>query len=199
MKKTVRQAYHHGDLRATLLRAALQLLDEQGPDGVLIREVARRAGVSHAAPANHFPDRRSLLTALATEQFDVLEKQVETVLQASEKKVADRIRRFADGVMDFGLTWPNRYRLLWRRDLLDLDDLKLNAVMDRIYNHLITELSRAENADSHDPHTAAIALWSLVHGYLSMRLDGMFEPRKDAVSGEARDRAIVSLLIHATK
>ncbi|MFC7657596.1 TetR/AcrR family transcriptional regulator [Pseudonocardia benzenivorans] len=59
--------YHHGNLRRALLDASAQLVGERGPAALSLREVARRAGVSHAAPAHHFTDRRGLLTALAAE------------------------------------------------------------------------------------------------------------------------------------
>lgn len=197
MNKPKRKTYHHGDLKAALLRAALELLDDRGPDGVLLREVARRAGVSHAAPANHFADRRSLLTAVAVELFEGLASQIASVLAEAGGKKNDRVRAFADTVMDFGLTSPNRYKLLWRRDLLDDTDQRLSEVMDRIYGLLISELASGMRNRSHDSHTAAIGLWSLVHGYVSMRIDGNFVMKKDSRSGEPRERATVSLMLQA--
>src|SRR5690242_20256319 len=62
-------SYHHGDLKAVILAQAAMLVAERGADGVSLRELARAAGVSHAAPAHHFTDRRGLFTALATEGF----------------------------------------------------------------------------------------------------------------------------------
>ena len=67
-----RTNYHHGDLRAVILTEAARLVAERGPDGVSLRELARSAGVSHAAPAHHFTDRRGLFTALATQGFLLL-------------------------------------------------------------------------------------------------------------------------------
>ncbi|PRC49917.1 TetR family transcriptional regulator, partial [Mycobacterium sp. ITM-2017-0098] len=60
-----RGSYHHGDLKAVILAQAAALVAERGADGVSLRELARAAGVSHAAPAHHFTDRRGLFTALA--------------------------------------------------------------------------------------------------------------------------------------
>ena len=60
-----RDTYHHGDLKAVILAEAAGLVAERGADGVSLRELARAAGVSHAAPAHHFTDRRGLFTALA--------------------------------------------------------------------------------------------------------------------------------------
>ena len=64
-----RDSYHHGDLKAAILAEAAALVADRGADGLSLRELARAAGVSHAAPAHHFTDRRGLFTALATEGF----------------------------------------------------------------------------------------------------------------------------------
>lgn len=69
---TESRAYHHGDLRRALLAAALEAIEEVGPTALSLRDLARRAGVSHAAPAHHFGDKAGLLTALAAQGFDLL-------------------------------------------------------------------------------------------------------------------------------
>lgn len=199
MKLKPSSTYHHGDLRVALLAAGLELLDEAGPDGVTIRAVARRAGVSHAAPANHFADRRRLLTALATDLFRRLGEQIAAALAKAPASTSVRVRVFADALLDFGLAAPNRYRLLWRRDLLDNEDAELSQAMDAIYERLVAELSSPPRRRPNDVHTYAIALWSLAHGYISMRIDSTFSARDDKVSGEPRERAIVGLLLRALK
>src|SRR5437763_14042822 len=71
-----RPTYHHGDLRAVILTEAARLVAERGADGVSLRELARGAGVSHAAPADHFTDRRGLFTSLATQGVGVVMEAV---------------------------------------------------------------------------------------------------------------------------
>ena len=90
-------AYHHGNLRAGLLDAALTILDAEGVDAVTIRAVARAAGVSHAAPANHFADRKALLTALAAGIFAALAGRIARKLAAAPGGRAARLRVFAAG------------------------------------------------------------------------------------------------------
>ncbi|HEV7962299.1 MAG TPA: helix-turn-helix domain-containing protein, partial [Actinoplanes sp.] len=68
----MKQTYHHGDLRRALLDAAAEVIEEQGPAALSLRDLARRAGVSHAAPTHHFGDKAGLLTALATEGYGLL-------------------------------------------------------------------------------------------------------------------------------
>ena len=73
-----KDTYHHGDLKAVILAKAAALVAERGADGISLRELARAAGVSHAAPAHHFTDRRGLFTALATEGFRLLAERSPT-------------------------------------------------------------------------------------------------------------------------
>lgn len=193
-EKKPNDSYHHGNLRTALVSAALALLDEEGVEAVTIRAVARRAGVTHAAPANHFRDRRALLTALATEIFSGLRKEIDRKLANAGPGLEARLRIFAQAVLRFGLAAPNRYRLIWRWDALDGSDPALSAAMDGIYDRLIAELS-AQGGARFDPHSRAIALWSMVHGYVSMRIEGNLLAGKDKVTGEPREAAIVSAML----
>lgn len=186
-----RKRYHHGNLKIALLDAALEILDVAGPDAVTIREVARQAGVSHAAPANHFKDRRTLLTELGSELFDQLSGKIERKIGSSGEVGTDRVRSFAVGLIEYGLQYPQRYRMLWRRDLVYSEDSQLVGIMDGIYDSLTAEISALALPSATDPHTVAIGLWSLAHGYVSMRLDGVFEAATDIASGRSRMDAII--------
>lgn len=187
-------AYHHGNLRAGLIEAALALLDEAGVEAVTIRAVARRAGVTHAAPANHFRDRKALLTALATGIFAKLAGRIAAKLAAARGGRAARLQVFADAVTGFALAHPHRYRLLWRRDSLDDGDAGLQQAMDAIYDRLVAELSE-DGASSVSADSRAVALWSMVHGYVALRLDGNFVALRDARTRAPRQAAIVTALI----
>ena len=85
------RTFHHGNLRQALLEAALDLLDAEGTAGVTIRAAAAKAGVSHAAPANHFKDRKALLTAVAKTQFELISERINSGLASRTK---DRARIF---------------------------------------------------------------------------------------------------------
>lgn len=185
--------FHHGDLKRVLFDVALARLDEHGAGGVTIRAVAKAAGVSHGAPVNHYKDRRALLTALAKAQFDVLLTEIDTRLAELHDDPGPRIEIFASAMMDFGFRYPHRYRLLWSADLIDHADAELLSVMDRIYDQLCTEFSKAMPGRNFDKDTYAVALWSMVHGYVDMRLSGMFEPSNDSISGAPRGEAIIHM------
>lgn len=190
---TPSKPFHHGDLKRVLFDAALALLDAHGPSGVTIRAVAKAAGVSHSAPVNHYKDRRALLTALARAQFDALLDAVDTQLAQLDNNPGPRIETFASAIMDFGFRYPQRYQLLWNANLIDHSDPELLSVMDKIYDMLCEEFSKAAPDRTFDKDTYAVALWSMIHGYVDMRLSGMFEPLNDSISGAPRGVAIIEL------
>src|SRR5215467_13486052 len=100
---TTSAAYHHGDLRRALLQEAGRILEKEPPEALSVREVARRAGVSHNAPYRHFPDRELLLVALAEEGFEML-----------ADALAKRPRReMGEAYVDFALARPQRFRLMF--------------------------------------------------------------------------------------
>jgi len=188
-------AYHHGNLRAELLNAAMDILDESGIEAVTIRQVARKAGVGHSAPANHFAGKRALLTQLAINIFVNLGDTIKKELHTAPKGLTEKITVFTDTLVKFGLGQPNRYRLMWRRDYLDNDNKELNSAMDVIYDELLATLATGRESRV-SVESKAIALWSMLQGYVSMRIDGNLEPKKDEVSGKDRQQAIVDVLLH---
>lgn len=187
--------FHHGNLKQALLDASLDILDGAGPDAITIREVARRAGVSHAAPVNHFKDRGALLTEVAVILFEELSGQIAETLARTSGSLRDRIKAFADGLIAYGLRNPNRYRMLWRRDLIDTQNARLAEVMDVIYDQLMIEISKTSDQKNFDDHTVAIGLWSMAHGYTALRLDGTFEAADDEVTGQPRQEAMLTAFI----
>ena len=186
--------YHHGNLRAELLKAAMGILDESGIEAVTIRQVARKAGVGHSAPANHFAGKRALLTQLAIDTFISLGDIIKSELQAAPHGISEKVQVFTDTLIEFGLCQPNRFRLLWRRDYLDNDNQELNRAMDVIYDELLATLTTGK-ACNVSVESKAIALWSMLQGYVTMRIDGNLEPKKDEVSGKDRQQAIVDVLL----
>jgi AcrR family transcriptional regulator len=197
MKSQKRSSFHHGNLREALLDAAFEILDETGPDAITIREVARRTGVSHAAPVNHFKDRTSLLTAVATKLFTELADAINHELEEADPVASKQAGAFAKALIAYGISNPHRYNLLWRRDLVDNSDPDLQTAMDSIYDELIAKIETSRKKPKYDQHTIAIALWSLAHGYVSMRSDGNFEPMKDLITGQNREDAMIDSVLAA--
>ena len=194
--KTVKnRAYHHGDLKLTLLSAARQILDRDGVDAVTVRAVAREADVAHSAPANHFKDRAALLTELAVGIFIELAAEFDGALAASGRTLEERLRAFGQAMFQYALRHPNRYRLLWRRDSLDGDDRRLHESGGAIYERLRNVLADRAPSTHASNDSAIIAAWSTVHGYVSLRLDAVLVAGIDETTGRAREDAILDVLI----
>jgi AcrR family transcriptional regulator len=157
--------YHHGDLRRAILAAAVESIERGGVDALSLRALARRAGVSHAAPAHHFGDRSGLLTALAAEGFGRLADQLDETLALTGS--------FLDvGVayVRFAVENPAPFAVMFRPELLRDGDPTLAAARTRAWEALAGGVQTA--APGADAARAAIAAWSLVHGLATLYLGG---------------------------
>ena len=187
--------YHHGNLREQILQTAFELLDLEGIDAVGIRKIARLLDVAHSAPANHFKNKQALLVALATESFRDLYSKI---VKASSKETENfrlAIHSFSNTILEYGLKYPNRYKLLWRREYTDDQNDEIGIVMEDIYTQLTAILSEQAKKKQVDVESQAIALWSLIHGYVLLRLDENLKVGYDEVTGIKRQIAIIDVLI----
>lgn len=112
-RRRTRRTYHHGDLRRALMDAATELLAAHGPHGVTLREAARRAGVSQAAPYRHFASKEALLAAVAEESFAALARVLAEGRDAGGRDAARRLRELAGAYLRFAAAHPSTYRLMW--------------------------------------------------------------------------------------
>lgn len=160
-------SYHHGRLRAQVLASAAEMIAADGTDSLSLRELARSAGVSHAAPAHHFGDRRGLFTALAAEGFALLGT-------ALEPSVADReFDRTAVAYVRFAVSHPGHFAVMFQADLLDADDPALEAARRRTAGLLRAGLDTVTDDDLEiDRDDARHAAWALVHGVATLWLAG---------------------------
>ena len=170
--------YHHGNLRRALLDGALAAVAEQGPAALSLREVARRAGVSHAAPMHHFRNKAGLLTAIAAEGWNLL---------ADALAAAQRDAGFGgQGVayVVFATTRPAYFAVMRAPDLVHSDDPALVAARERAGVQL-----RHGTGDGSGPDNSShqLAAWALVHGLASLLLEGTIHVDPgDSVEGLAR-------------
>ncbi|MHC3470632.1 TetR/AcrR family transcriptional regulator [Streptomyces sp. 7R007] len=165
--KPSNRPYHHGDLRRAVLSAALEVIAAEGPGALSLRDLARRAGVSHAAPAHHFKDRTGLLTAIAAEGFGLL---AATLAEAADLKDAGvRYVRFARA-------HPAHFQVMFTPGLLRADDLELTtarALAADALRHAVSAV-RAEDFGI-DSRLAGVAAWSLAHGFATLLLGSNLE------------------------
>ncbi|WP_328845131.1 TetR/AcrR family transcriptional regulator [Streptomyces sp. NBC_00258] len=163
-----RRAYHHGDLRRAIVAAALDVISAEGPSALSLRDLARRAGVSHAAPAHHFKDRTGLLTAIAAEGYGLL---AATLTEAADLKDAGvRYVRFAR-------EHPAHFQVMFTPELLRGNDLELTTARALAGERLRDAVSAVPpEGRGTDARLAGVAAWSLAHGFatllLSHNLDG---------------------------
>ena len=182
-----RTSYHHGNLRRSLLDSGLELLAERGVDGFTMREVARRAGVSHAAPYHHFPDRAALVRALVAESFDLLGSGLADADTAAGDDPMARIGAMGRAYVEFAIEHPNRYRLMFRTDLGPGGEVETATDADVSGGMAFATLMGAvqDAADGGllreglDPGGVAVAAWSSVHGLASLILEGALGVRPE--------------------
>ena len=190
----MKRGYRHGNLRSALVASGLELLDAQGLEAVTIRAVARAAGVSHAAPVNHFADRRALLTAIATDCLRELMQGIEACQQTAVT-ARDRIFALVDAFHAYGLANPNRYRLMWRQDMLDAADPALKSLTDGLFELVAASMQPFADPPGISAMSRIVAICSAIHGYVLFRIDGAFEGHEDEKSGEPRHRAVLEALL----
>lgn len=186
--EVARRGYHHGDLRVALLAAAESVIAERGVDGFSLRETARRAGVSPAAPAHHFGDARGLLTALAAEAF----RRFGDALEAADVGATrvERLRSQGRAYVAFALAERAKFDLMWRYTLLDDDNAEYRAATQRAFS-ILDGAARGPGAGQDGPFDAAlapaIAPWAMVHGFARLALDGAFGREPEAAEQAARN------------
>ena len=187
--------YHHGNLREQILKTAFKLLDDEGIEAVGVRKIARQLNVAHSAPANHFKNKQALLTSMATESFLHLVSTIHNAISQDTTQLSTAIHAFSAAIVSFALAYPNRYKLLWRREYADNTTDELNAAMKAIYSQLTDILKKYVQRKEVDIESQAIALWSLIHGYVLLRLDGNLTEGVDEITGIKRQEAIIDVLI----
>lgn len=173
-KKETRR-YHHGDLRQALLAAAEEELTEKGVEGFSLRGCAKRAGVSHAAPAHHFKDAPALLTALAAAGF---RRFVETQHRVQADVPPDpRAQMLAAGwgYVLFARENPALFKLIFTSDRTDFSHPELLQAAEAAYGDLVAgvEAIRAQSGGSDAPVIRDVAAtWSIVHGLADLLSSG---------------------------
>lgn len=173
------KSYHHGDLRRALLDAALEAIETNGLDGLSLRGIARRAGVSHAAPYHHFRDREALIAAVAEEGFGVLrDAMLERMAEATGPR--RRLQEAGVGYVFFALRQPAHFQVMFGPELADRSEHRfLQEAAEAAFGVLqeaIAECGAAGLLSARDPRLLALTAWSLVHGLAMLRLGGHLPP-----------------------
>jgi AcrR family transcriptional regulator len=195
MSDTADRRYHHGDLRRTVIETAMGMLLEDKGWQFTLREVARRAGVSHAAPYKHFPDKAALLAEMALLGFDKLRQVLTAAKPGRPRTLRDEFFAMARAYVRFGTSNPALYRLMFSAEAGKGADVHLNERALAAFGVVIELLERGQTEGAlrkRDLRGQATACWAQMHGITLLTIDGLLLPEK--VGPNALDNALVTLL-----
>ena len=195
------RSYHHGNLFSALLDAAEEELIERGVEGFSLRGVAKRAGVSHAAPAHHFGDANGLLTALAARGFEqFIQRQRDFRLRAPTDARA-QLAASGVGYVVFALEKPAIFRLMFSSDRPDFDDPGLQSVAESAFEELVEHV-RGVTEDQGSPKKDGAmmldvaAAWAVAHGLADLLVAGRLNTL-GSLAPRTRDRRLAAIIARA--
>ncbi len=176
------------DLRERVLRASVSLIEEEGLASLSMREVARRAGVSHQAPYHYFPDRESILAAVAARGFALLDEHL-TQARGEAVGASDALERAAIAYVKFACDYPAHFRIMFRPELVTLaNHHQADCCADTAFKHvpeMVIECMKAGFPESVGVDVMSTLLWSIAHGFACLLIDG---PLGEKVPSFARHR-----------
>jgi len=164
--------YHHGRLREALLEAAVAEIEAVGPARLSMREIARRAGVSHAAPAHHFGDKAGIFTAIATDGYRLMREATSQAAIGGNALLQGGI-----AYVGFALTHRAHFEVMFRPELHRTDDPELTAARDSAFDVMHRAVEAAlDGSDPGDIQGTTTAAWSVAHGFAVLWLNGNLPP-----------------------
>jgi AcrR family transcriptional regulator len=181
------KSYHHGDLRQALIDTGLTMLEEHGLEGLTLRKLAARVGVSHAAPEHHFPTLRHLMTAFAVEGFRLFAASMRAAMAAASDDPAEQLRAASRGYLAFATSHPHLFRLMFTASRLDWDDPAMaqpaNAAR-AVLEEISAPVAKRMKLDTPEGRAAVEQLvWSQIHGHAHLMIDGKLQ-REDGTGYE---------------
>ena len=169
-------SYHHGDLKNALIQAGVEILAKDGLRGLSLRKVAKRAGVSHAAPYAHFADKQALIAAISTEGFKQLHTQIEAVVSTQSNDPTNLLIETAWTYVQFALNEPDRFKLMFSSVLAKEKDYPdfVTASQDNFRQliEVVNICQQAEIVKSGPAELVAVSVWGAVHGLVMLLLEG---------------------------
>ena len=187
--------YHHGDLRRTIIETAQDMLREDKGWEFTLREIARRAGVSHAAPYKHFPDKSALLTELAKIGFDQMAAALNAAKPPAPRSLREEVMPVAETYVAFATQNPALYRLMFSAEEGRAVGVHLSASALGVFDVSLDLINRGQ-ADGvvrkRSIQGQATACWAMLHGIAMLTIDGLLLAEK---VGSKPLEAVVDTLI----
>ncbi|MFE7775106.1 TetR/AcrR family transcriptional regulator [Streptomyces sp. NPDC057445] len=170
---------HEAGLRARLIEAGVELVSSEGVHALSLREIARRAGVSHGAPRRYFPTHLELLSAIARQGFTELTDRAARTIGDGRADPRSQLTALGRAYLDYALTNRGMFELMFRHDLLESNHLGLRETSLPLFGVLVDLVARARSqhgASASDsaatPSVVAAALWANLHGIAQLWLWG---------------------------
>lgn len=172
-------AYHHGNLREELVSAALELIRATGAEGLTLRAVAKRLGVSQAAPYRHFPTKDALLAAVAVDGFETLQREIERLSRRAGPNVLARFQAVGLAYATFALKYPAHFKVMYGPHP---EEFRSGPVAEAgrkafvFYRETISACIAAGQSRNSDVNRIAFAAWAYVHGLIALYNGGQLPP-----------------------
>jgi AcrR family transcriptional regulator len=184
------QPYHHGDLRNALIQAGLELLAEGGAQKLDLRKVARRAGVSHAAPYRHFADKQALIAAINEEGFHWLAERIQSMLHEVPDEPFEQLLGVARAYVRFAQENPWLMREMFSGLTIERETFaNLQTASKTVYKLYAEVVRRGQESGKivdGDPAALAGVLWSVLHGLAMLIIENQMRPYADGPEGSER-------------
>jgi len=184
------KSYHHGDLRNALIQAGLELLAEGGVQELDLRKVARRAGVSHAAPYRHFADKQALIAAINEEGFHLLAERIRSTLREVSDEPVEQLLGVALAYVRFAKENPWLMREMFSGLTIERETFEsLHTASKSVYRLYAEVIKRGQESGKivdGDPTALAGVLWSVLHGLAMLIIENQMRPYADGPEGTER-------------
>jgi AcrR family transcriptional regulator len=164
--------YHHGDLRNVLIEIATELLAEEGTQGLSLRKIAQKAGVSHNAPYMHFADKEAVLAAIATEGFRLLAIAVESAIATAAKGTREQLIAASTAYVNFAIDRPHHLQVMFYPydpakypEAISASQASLNRLLE-----LVSTGQENRTLIAGNPQAMTKAIWAMVHGIATISI-----------------------------